>query len=321
MRKVLIIGRIPPPIGGVTVHVSRLLESLKAHHFDHFDFCDLINDRLADITQKIIRYNVIHLHISNPMFQLVFALVCKISRKTLLMTYHGNWGRYGVWGNGAVNWSARLCSVPIVQNLESLGKALQWNKNARMISTFIPSTFTKPLSALDSQKLSDFRRRFPFVFCTNAWNLVFDRNGAETYGITEIISSIAEVSNAGLIISDPSGKYGPYIRKTFGQTLHNVLIIEGQHDFGNVLRVADAFIRNTSTDGVSLSIHEAYEHRVVVLASNSISRAHFCNVYNKIADIDLITELEKGKARLANEPKIAESSTTVMLIGLYTKYI
>ncbi|SKC18111.1 glycosyltransferase family 1 protein [Dyadobacter psychrophilus] len=321
MSKVLIIGKLPPPIGGVTVHATRLIESLAVNGFPHFTFCDLKNDSFCRIIRKIAKHRIIHLHASNPLFQLLFAMVCVLSGKKLFLTYHGDWGRYGILDYLAVKLSASLCSVPIVQNKESLAKAKFYNGNALLISTFIPATYTTPLSQLLSRQLADFRQRFKFVFCTNAWNLSFDKNGKEIYGLSQIISNIRHVDCGGLIISDPSDSYKPFITKTFGQIPENVLFIGGQHDFGNVLQVSDAFIRNTTTDGISLSIYEAHERNVVVLASASVSRADFCNVYHDISKIDLVIELEKGRIRLQTEGKIMKEDVTSQLIELYNRYI
>lgn len=321
MTKVLIIGRILPPVGGVTMHVTRLIESLTAHGFPHFAFCDLKKDSLCRITRKIMQHGIIHLHASNPLFQLLFAMFCFLLGKKLLLTYHGNWGRYGMLGNLAIKLSALICTVPIVQNKESMVTAQYYNGSAVLISTFIPSAYTIPLSPQHSQQLEEFRRSFKFIFCTNAWNLSFDKNGKETYGISEIISNIRLVNSGGLIISDPSENYKPFITKTFGQIPENVIFIGGQHDFSNVLRVSDAFIRNTTTDGVSLSIYEAHENNVVVLASASVSRADFCNIYHDISTIDLVNELKKGRIRLQAEGKMAAANVTIQLIELYKRYI
>ncbi|WP_026631880.1 glycosyltransferase [Dyadobacter alkalitolerans] len=317
MNKVLIIGQLPPPIGGVTMHVSRLIEHLPQNGFDRFTFCDLKTDKWVNIMKAIKRHRTIHLHASNPYFQLLLAMLCVPTRKRLLLTYHGNWGRYRLAGNWAVRVSAFLCTVPIVQNNESLTKAKCCNPNALLISTFIAAARVIPLDPECAHQLSDFRKRFEFLFCTNAWNLAFDKNGSETYGISQIISNISNVNSGGMVISDPSGNYRPFIEKSFGSIPENVLFIDGQHDFMNVLRVSDAFIRNTTTDGVSLSIYEAHACNVVVLASNSVSRARFCVVYEDIAHINLVEELKRGRIRLQNECETEETNAVGKLINLY----
>ena len=317
MRKVLIIGKIPPPIGGVTVHVKRLLDGLRENEFRQFSFCDLQNDWLLNIVIKIFRHKVIHLHVSDPFVQLSVALLFRICFKKLILTYHGNWGRYGLLGNWAVNLSAWMAFIPIVQNEESFTRAKFWNKKSSLISTFIPSKHIEALNAGHALELANFRQRFKVVFCTNAWNVTFDKAGDETYGISQIILNLLYVNKAGLIVSDPSGNYKPFIEKIVGSIPAHILFIQGVHDFRNVLQVSEAFIRNTTTDGVSLSIFEAYEQQVVVLASDRVSRPGFCYVYHDIAKVNLFEALDEGRKRLGSDSNASGSDAVEQLIKLY----
>ncbi|MCE7068080.1 hypothetical protein [Dyadobacter sp. CY326] len=321
MKKVLIIGKIPPPLGGVTVHVSRLVTALRESGFENFSFCNLQTEPFWSVFGKIVMHSVIHLHASNPFAQAVFALFCRMCGKKLILTYHGNWGRYSFSGNFAVNISAFLASIPIVQNPESFLCARKFNNHARLISTFIFSKDFVPLDAQTNAKLNDFRERYDHVFCTNAWKLVFDKLGNELYGISDIIRQIQKTDSAGLIISDPSASYSPFIERTFDSIPDNVLIIRGHHDFRNVLHVADAFIRNTSTDGVSLSIFEARELGVAILASDAVSRPEFCYVFGELANVDLIAALAEGKKRLENEIKCWQTDVVKQLVAVYSEYL
>jgi hypothetical protein len=317
VKKVLIIGKTPPPVGGITVHVGRLIEGLYENGFQQFSFCDLQNEPVLSIISKIVRHRVAHLHVSNPFIQLCAAVFYRIFFKKLILTYHGNWGRYGSSGDWAVNLSAWMCAIPIVQNQESFRRALYWNKRARLITTFISSRYIAPVNVQHAAQLTDFRKRYKSIFCTNAWNLTFDKNGNETYGIAQIILNMLYVSNAGLIISDPSGSYKPFLTSIFGVIPDHFLFVHEPHDFRNVLRVADAFIRNTTTDGVSLSIFEAHELNVVVLASDSVDRPGFCNIFHDITKTDLIKELKKGRERLESEGNALLTDAMKELTVLY----
>jgi glycosyltransferase involved in cell wall biosynthesis len=303
MRKVLIIGRIPLPIGGVTVHVSRLLENLKKRHYTYFEFCDLTKNAWLEIFFKLLKFNVLHIHFSNPYYQLFIAVFARLARKKLIITYHGNWGRYKFLGNRAVNISAKLCDVPIVQNQESFRLAKRWNANVRLISTFIASNQLIPLDKLIAHSLDEFCKHHQHILCTNAWNVVLDKNGDEIYGISEIVRSIAKDKQCGLIVSDPSSKYFLFVKKLLGYIPENVHFVSEPHDFRNILDLSAAFIRNTSTDGVSLSIYEALERNVVVLASDCVARPEFCKVVKDFSKIDWRHELESGRINLNSKRK------------------
>jgi glycosyltransferase involved in cell wall biosynthesis len=320
MSKVLILGKTPPPIGGITVHVSRLIEGLSERNFNEFEFCDLQKQSYNQIFTAILHYRTIHLHVSNPYIQLVFAIICKTTFKNLLLTYHGNWGRYRYLKNAAVNLSAWLAHIPIVQNEESFEKAKRWNQNTVLISTFITSNHIEPLRKEVSDEILRIKKSCRLLFCTNAWNLTFDNKGKEIYGILDIILKIETTPGAGLIISDPSGNYQPYIKKHCSKVSAGIFFISENHDFRNVLALSDAFIRNTTTDGVSLSVHEAIEAKVVVLASDVVKRPAVCRVYNDVCKLNLEEEFYEGRKRLSGLAEVkSDLNGLETLIELYKR--
>jgi glycosyltransferase involved in cell wall biosynthesis len=298
MRKILIVGKIPLPIGGITMHVSRLIDALRQRNFEQFIFCDLGRQRPSDIIVNILKYKTIHLHISNPFYQLLLAVFCKLTGKKLLITYHGNWGRYRIPGNWAVSMSAWASFIPIVQNEESFHSARRWNRNVRQISTYIPGSPPIPFSKEIDLRLNRFTENYQTIFCTNAWNVKFDKNECEIYGILSIIRTMQDKSGLALIVSDPSGQYCKFAEDILGKIPDNVCFISESHDFRNVLQFSDAFIRNTTTDGVSLSIYEAMESDVVILASDAVQRPPFCKVFHDASKVNWLNELAAGRKKL-----------------------
>ena len=325
MRKtpsVLILGRIPPPVGGVTTHVSRLLANLGNSTFTNYSFRDLRASTRFEVFVDILKYKAIHLHISRPFLQLGLATFCILTRKRLLITYHGNWGRYGFLNNWAVNISAGLCAVPIVQNAESLTKALFWNKRATLISTHLPAPPVGELADHILNPIIDFKKDFKTILCTNAWNVTFDKNGKETYGILEIIKCIENLQKTALIVSDPSGQYSKYAVKMLGRQPGNVHYVSEPHDFRNILLLSDAFIRNTTTDGVSLSIHEAMELNVPVLASNAVERPLFCKTFDKINEVNFEEDIPLARNLLATyAPDPVVCNPVERLIEIYNEQL
>lgn len=298
MANLLIIGRMPPPIGGVTAHVKRLTQSLRRAGFD-FDFCDIGQSSVLKISFEIIRHRNIHIHISNPAMQFMFAIFCRLTRKTLIITYHGSWGRYGTLGNLAVKLSAYLAYVPIVQEHAGLMRALRCNARSRLISTYIPDHEILPLAKCLHSEIASRRERYQATFCTNAWNATFDKYGREIYRISEIVERFADYPEYQLLVSDPSGNYLSYIHKNTPHISSNVFFISHLHDFKSILLLADAFIRNTSTDGVSLSIHEARELGIPILASSAADRPPFCSTFQDFLETDLKAKLEEAQRLIA----------------------
>ena len=314
MTKLLIIGKTPPPVGGVAEHVKRLTQSLRRIGFN-FDFCDLGKTSVFKILFKAATHRIIHIHFSNPAAQLAFAIFCRLTCKKLIITYHGCWGRYGIAGNRAVKLSACLAYVPIVQERVSLLEALRCNPRSREISTYIPDSRIVPLPAQLQSEIAIRRGYYQATFCTNAWNVTFDKYGQEIYGISEMINRFADYPEYQLLISDPSGNYRLYIQKHTAHISSNVFFISHLHDFKSILLLSDAFIRNTTTDGVSLSIHEAHELGVPVLASAAVPRPPFCSIFQDFSKSDLKVKLGEAK-RLVSLPGTAPD-TVAELVEMY----
>ncbi|TLU98196.1 glycosyltransferase family 4 protein [Dyadobacter luticola] len=322
MAKILILGKTPPPIGGITNHVKRLVENLPKSGFHDFTFCDLGKVNAQINLANILKHKNIHLHISRPGLQCLFAIFCKMSRKRLIITYHGNWGRYDWLGNLLVNLSAWLAYIPVVQNEASLKKALCWNRRAVNISTHLPSPPLKKPDMLLAKILKEFRKKYNLVLCSNAWNLTFEKNGKETYGISDLINRIKNEADIGLIISDPSRNYQKFIIEKSGSIPENVIFITEPYDFRHILTFSDAFIRNTTTDGVSLSIHEAWELNVPVLASEAVPRPTFCEVFKDIQEIDFEMSINRAKKLLkSGNPEKAGKDVMENLVDLYTSML
>lgn len=314
LPSVLIVGRMPPPIGGVTTHVKRLTEHLSRRSVP-FAFCDWRKERLLAILQMFARHRILHIHFSNPLIQMLCGILCRATRKKLITTYHGRWDRYGTFNRVLVRMSARLAYIPLVQEDDSYREALRCNRRAKCISTYIPSLEASPLPADLEAELQARRPHYAATFCTNAWHVAFDKDGKELYGISELVARFADYPSFQLLISDPSGNYRRYIQRCILHIPVNVCFISRLHDFQGVLALSDAFIRNTTTDGISLSIHEAQTLRIPVLASNAVPRPPFCARFDNFLATDV--EAKWQEARQCIQVGTEERDVVGELIDVY----
>ena len=77
INKLLIVGKIPPPTGGVTIHVSRIMDKLSSEGFD-YSFETLNIKNIFNLTKSVLSHNNIHLHASNPYVHFLFSMFTKI---------------------------------------------------------------------------------------------------------------------------------------------------------------------------------------------------------------------------------------------------
>ena len=317
---VLIIGKRPPPIGGVTIHVERLLAFLEGQPHLTVSFHALSLRHLFRLPGLMLKSQVVHLHASHPAVRCLLAVVCRILRRPLVITYHGNLGRFGTVKNMVDRISVRLASAPVVLNGRSLTIARRLNGQSRMISAFIPPS-ASPVPEQPEQALTHFSSKHSANFATNAFNLAFDSEGREIYGISQLVSLFQAHCNWGLIVSDPSGRYAPFIAAKLGPLPSNVLFITYPHEFVHVLERATCMIRATTTDGDSLSVREALQLGVPVVASDCVDRPEGVRLYqsDRIASLDeaLASTLNQGRRTVRPEnQKVGDQ-----LVSLYASLV
>jgi glycosyltransferase involved in cell wall biosynthesis len=275
IKKLLVIGKKPLPIGGVTIHVQRLLEYLTINKLDYY-FYDLSKFSFFSFVRSIKNYKYAHIHTSSPHLRLIFSLICVIVQTKSIITIHGNLNRFGKIKNLIDKLSIKFCTYPIVINNCSYEIAMKLNSNTQLLSAYLPPIKKDELPIEITEMLQDVKNKYKFIVVTNAYAKSYDINSDEIYGIDFLIQYFKTMNDYALIISDPSGDY---IQSYSSQILNfpNIKIIGYPHSFIKVLEYADIYIRNTSTDGDSLSIHEAISLGVSVIATDVVDRPE--NVY------------------------------------------
>lgn len=273
LRFILIVGSLPPPIGGVTIHIQRLLYHLKENGI-RFKYVDLKRNSIFLILREFIRRDRIHIHTSNSYFRFFLIILGSFLFKTIDFTIHRDLGRdKSIFIRYIDLFSIKMANRPILLNEVSYKLALKYNINSFLGSSFLPpdlDTEFLPKELLNS--LNVFKNRFKMLFCTNAYSFVYDKNGREIYGILEIIEIFRSFLDFGLIISDPSSSYRKICYEKNILLPTNILLISEPHSFYKILEFSDGSIRNTSTDGDSLSVKESLYLNKVTICTDVVSR-------------------------------------------------
>lgn len=294
---VLIIGKITPPIGGLTIHAERLMEYLEAKGLS-FKFYNNNNFKLSTFYKELSKSRIAHLHSCNVYLQLLFVVICRWTHTKSILTVHANIKSYSTVGNLVERCVLKLCDVPVLLNNGSFIHVKQINNKARMFSSFIPPIKVQSLDPLTEENIRKIKENTKQLFCTNSFDLVFDNKGNEIYGIKILIDIFSRHPTLGLIVSDPSGNYYKHFLASGIDMSSNILLINYKHSFYPILQHCDYFIRNTSTDGDSISIKEALFLQKKVLASDCVERPGEVILY-KWKDND---ELEEKIVNITNYP-------------------
>lgn len=279
--QILIIGKIPPPNGGVGVHVKRLLSKLGDSQFLFF-FFDMRARKLISLPKYLKRSKLVHLHTSNSYFRLFTILVCRLIRTKIVFTFHGNLGRYNSLRNVLDRISIFLANHTILINKGSFKRAGGVSNRISLITAFIEPELLN-LRSLDlniEAKIHTLGLKRRYLFCTNAIGIAYDKNSQETYGIFGLIKIFSEIPDMGLIISDSSGEYTRHFADNKIDIPANVTIIDVVHDFLFIIESCDCYLRTTTTDGDSLSVREALYLNKRVIASDCVDRPEGCILYS-----------------------------------------
>jgi glycosyltransferase involved in cell wall biosynthesis len=318
---VLIIGSVPPPIGGVTIHVHRLLNALRDAGIN-YDFHPVSIAVMRYLANNRRYYKVVHIHSSNPLARFVITLWCRFLGLKCINTIHGDLNRFkNKFKNYLDRLSVRFSATPILLNQKSFNVAKQLNSNTQIISSFLPPIIEEEY--LDQQfekKILELKQKGIFVFCTNAYNFSIDKNGQEIYGIIEIIDVIKKCPQFGLVLSDPSGAYSQKIKEDNIELNDRLLVVAGPHSFYKVLSLCDGSIRNTSTDGDSLSVKESLSLLKPTLVTDVVSRPANVLLYKRGGLSDFLSKINSESLR-ALDFKNDDLDGTQKLLDLYAQYL
>lgn len=282
----LIISTLPPPIGGVSIHTQRLLLFLKKNNFN-YSFYDYKKSSFKKGLKLFLKAKMIHIHASNQIFIFLISFFSFILWKKIIITVHGEYNCRGWFLNFLESMSMIISSAPILLNETDYDKVKILNKKSLIITSFIPPMDKQDLSIDITNKIIDIKKWTKSVFCTNAYRLRFDINGNEVYGIKELINFFNNNIDFGFVLSDPSGEYNSYINSNNIKLNSNIIIIANNHSFFKVLELSDCFIRNTTTDGDSISIREALFLNKKTFATDCVQRPNGVNI---LTNLSILTE-------------------------------
>lgn len=271
--KVVEIGSVPSTvgIGGVSIHIQRLLDWIKSDERFRVELFDykkaIINKKLLSLLRQ---GDIVHIHVSNIYLRIFYILLGSIFGCKVVVTFHGDIKRYSWLKNQIVKFSLKIANVPIVLNRKSYDLASKWNYKTQIISAFIPVFGNEKLDEDILKLLVDCRNRYEKIVATNAFKRVFTHLGEETYGIDFLVDYFTTKPDYALVISDPSAQYANHYANK--QMAENIKLISKPHSFCEVIKRSDFVIRNTSTDGDSLTVREAISLGKPVLATDRVSR-------------------------------------------------
>lgn len=298
-------------LGGVTIHVSRLRDFLDKQGIA-YRFVDYRITPLRKIGQAIARSRTVHLHVSNPLALLLFVLWGRLTRTRVLFTLHRDIHRYQGWAQQALRLCLRMGHIPILINARSYKEGCSINPHCVLLPAFIPPYRDEKLDEATARLVDDVRHRGDTICSTNAYRLSYDQQGNDLYGIGFLIRAFAGRKGITLLVSDPSGTYARKWEESGEPLPPNVHFIAYPHCYFELLRRVDVFIRNTSTDGDSLSVKEALYLGCRVLCSDAVNRPEGVITFRFNDPLSFEPALQQALAKETSSPRPHDAAPDIL---------
>lgn len=297
-----LIGSMPPPFGGVSVHVARLRQRLLDEGHACTVWCDRDDSKLGlrrfGSTSQAVRAlgalengSILHFHSA----YLAAGFLASRGRRVVAtfhdpripqMTRGGSFPRQWIGQRLTRHLLRRIPQAIAVseQTREALLREHLSFATISVINAFLPPTDREHAHPDNAKAVARFRSRHGLLATANAWAPRFF-DDADLYGLDLCVGMLRQLCDRwpelALVLAVPKGRGNEYVAqlqaKIEGMDLtERVLWLFDSGAYHPILRECDIFLRPTNTDGFAISIVEAFEYGVPVVASDAVQRPGGC---------------------------------------------
>lgn len=303
MTRVLLIGTLPPPVGGVSIHLNRFIRTENKNillSLVDFKKKSVIYDKkeypVNVVISFFIKADIVHIHISSKV-KLLGALISRFFRKKTIYTHHNN-----IISTLEKKILFLLFHHIIFVNDKCLSdeEKLKYKKKFSIIPAFIPDVEKHELP----KQLVEELKNYEIIISTNCYKLNYTSDNQETYGFDiiikafNILANTYKIENLLIIFLDPSKTYyelmSKYNSTQYKRNNRIMYLPETGISFSELLKRSTISVRATRTDGDSLSIRESLYFGVPVIASDVVERPNGCILFNNLDPIDLAFKINEA---------------------------
>lgn len=335
---IYMIGRRPPPIGGVTVHTDRLinwLSDIDGVAVKHVGISpiDLFRFAVGCVGSRP-KQTIVHCQTSSVWGLGIATLILLFlfSRAKLIYSLHSEYwvgdnllsGRVRAW---CVAFCLRRVDLLIADNHRIASDVRPYVNQVEVIVPFLP-----PRGELGNIGLSHYLGLSGFdspALVFNAYKLVYRDNGHDVYGLDVLLNAYSKINIPLMLIilipklSPDQAKQIHAIVTGMQNTLNrNRVHIVSRLDIEGwrVIAKADMFVRPTITDGDALSVREALYFGVPTIVSDCTSRPEGVILFRTGDSDDLADKIVRtvGSQSIARQPS-ARGNPAMVFLSAYLK--
>jgi glycosyltransferase involved in cell wall biosynthesis len=319
-KNIAIIGIYPPPYGGVSVSLQRLVPYLDEKNIDYviyntgrskpdIPFIENVGWSPLWVLKMLFfsRHNVIQLSTSRWWARLYGALLHICTGAKIIIYARGysltrSYEQGGKIKRYLIRKTLENVHTIISTNYE-LAERIQkfgFDRNRiKVVYPFIPPSINGGLDNVPPI-VKGFAGTKSHIIAANGGYVYID--GRDVYGLRVMVSLMKRLvqlyPDIGLIVylrrgaDKDEGKFYDLKQEVYNSGLkYNILFHTSDHEFYPLLNMSDLFLRPTSTDGDANSIREAFYFGVPVIASDVVPRPEGTILYKYGNDKQLYQEV------------------------------
>jgi hypothetical protein len=330
--KLLLCGPFPEPVGGVSIHLRRLMASLeRAGRFEvrcideaalrKPGLFNLRSLNLAAYLRLLWWADVVHVQSSLALFRTLHVLAARLLGRKVVLTLHSHRPKHRL-EHLLTRLVCRLPQVVVAVNEQIRADVCP---RAHVIPAYIaPGSDEEWVPEDIAAWIDDARRRGKTLVVSNAYKLV-QFNGEDLYGLDLLIDSFrapaVRARHALLfVVSSLAGCEAAFAR--YQQRIaelgleQDVLLVHRAMPFAGLLRRCDLSVRATNTDGDALSIRESLSYGKRTLASDCVARPAGTELF-ETRNVAALSALICGPAAPATPAPAPGPSFDTSIISIY----
>lgn len=320
--KITILGPVPPPLGGVSVHVLREKELLEAAGFHCYisplggwfengiTISSLVNAMsktlIAVFRSLFSKSSYLHLHYSRWFYSLPILISAKIGGNPLVVTFHSSTIQLDIDNLSGFLASRLIGLLSEADLIISVSRNIEYSLTklgikARRKMVVLPAFLTPSEKEISANSLSPhgltlykkLRDSGDMIILASAYNVGSGYGYEDVYGLEFLVKTIASMISTDkitLLISVSKKPQGidqiqaeSRLQKLETSSKLDVKLVYGEAMLP-FLSIADAYIRPSRIDGDSVAIREAISLGIPCGVSNVVQRPEGIMLFDLTAE-------------------------------------
>lgn len=291
-RNILFIGPLPPPVGGVSIHIKRLskligndfgIDYVDESSFIKSEYFNLRTYKLVNYIRKIRKSGLVYIHSGKRQLVIFHILAARLFGKKVILTVHA-------YPNIEKNFSTFIDSFffSMAHRIIVVNSFIPDRVSLPASKVIVKCAFLPPIMSEEPELPEELvnwvlsrKKQGDTIISANAYQLKM-HNSQDLYGLDLCIEVAGRMVSKGFPVSfvyvvssldkhrDLYEKYQRIIQE--GHFQDHFLLLNEQISFVKLVTYSDIVLRPTNTDGDALTVREGLFLGKPVIASDVIPR-------------------------------------------------